>query len=455
MLIAFSFVACSGKNGNGGEDTGQDADAPIDLTEATDPVEEDMTLDPSDPLPDGDLDSPSDWSLDEWDAPITPEDYLFIVPYEETPTPSMETTVHPTDIQIADFFFLVDNSDVMDSGYLSNLQTVIATYILPAINTLVPDAMFGVGEYCDYPVSPFGSTTSAGSVFELLEEMTSSVGTVSTAIGDIDTQNCGDASNSEVPALWATATGLGLGSYVPATTACYGDDLGYPCFRPTALPVVLLYASTTFHNGSGDSDPYSGITPTPPTYSEMIDELNAIGAKVISVRCSSRSEVGADLEQIATDTGAVDASGSPIMETVTTSGVGMGFATEDAVEALILETPMDISVIAIDDTSDSVDATVFIDRIEPNTAGGIADPEDSSLVCVGSLATEDSDGDTVHDSFDGLTPGTVVCFDIYPATNETVAATSEPQLFMVTLNVLGHGVSLLDSKDIYFLVPPL
>ena len=35
----------------------------------------------------------------------------------------------------------------------------------------------------------------------------------------------------------------------------------------------------------------------------------------------------------------------------------------------------------------------------------------------------------------------------------TVAATTEDQIFVLTLNVLGDGTTLLDSKDIVVLVP--
>ena len=39
-----------------------------------------------------------------------------------------------------------------------------------------------------------------------------------------------------------------------------------------------------------------------------------------------------------------------------------------------------------------MDATVFIDRIVPNTAGGVEDPVNPGTFCIGGLATGDSDG---------------------------------------------------------------
>jgi hypothetical protein len=84
----------------------------------------------------------------------------------------------------------------------------------------------------------------------------------------------------------------------------------------------------------------------------------------------------------------------------------------------------------------------------------VSDPGDPSLVCVSGLSVEDTDGDTHPDMFPDLTPGTVVCFDIVPLMNTTVEPTDEPQLFMAAVDVIGNGVTVLDTRDVYFLVPP-
>ena len=38
--------------------------------------------------------------------------------------------------------------------------------------------------------------------------------------------------------------------------------------------------------------------------------------------------------------------------------------------------------------------------------------------------------------------------------NDTVMPTTDPQLFRATLRVLGDGFTELDSRDVFFLVPP-
>ena len=100
------------------------------------------------------------------------------------------------------------------------------------------------------------------------------------------------------------------------------------------------------------------------------------------------------------------------------------------------------------------DATSFIARTTPNDAGGAVDPVDPTLVCVGGLTTEDVDGDGEMDTFDEVEPGTPVCFDIYPKMNVSVEETGEPQLFMAYVDVVGDSVTVLDTREVFFLVPP-
>lgn len=47
-----------------------------------------------------------------------------------------------------------------------------------------------------------------------------------------------------------------------------------------------------------------------------------------------------------------------------------------------------------------------------------------------------------------------MCFDVIPKMNTTVMPTDMPQMFMATIVVEGDGVTVLDTRDIFFLVPP-
>jgi hypothetical protein len=116
---------------------------------------------------------------------------------------------------------------------------------------------------------------------------------------------------------------------------------------------------------------------------------------------------------------------------------------------------MDVAALPRDDETDIVDALQFIDRVVPNPVGGIEDPADPTLICVSGLPTRDVDGDTIMDEFTGVLPGTTVCFDIFPSRNLTTEATDEPQVFLAYIDVLGDGITVLDTRKVYFMIPPV
>jgi hypothetical protein len=163
------------------------------------------------------------------------------------------------------------------------------------------------------------------------------------------------------------------------------------------------------------------------------------------------------LRDTARDTGSVDVSGGYLAFEIPSDGTGIGDQVVDAIEILAGQVVMDISARAVDvveSATDTVDTTLFVERIEPNTAGGVEDPAHPGMVCVGGLPVADSDGDTYNDVFTDVLPGTIVCFDIIARQNDTVPATTEPQLFRGQVEVLGESVTVLDTRDVYFLVPP-
>jgi hypothetical protein len=108
-----------------------------------------------------------------------------------------------------------------------------------------------------------------------------------------------------------------------------------------------------------------------------------------------------------------------------------------------------------DAPDDAEDAAALIVSVVPNTEGGIEDPLDPTAICVGGLPTANTDGDPEQDVFTDVYPGTPVCFDIVPiAQNETISEQVEPQLYPAYVDVYGGGSTLLDTRDVFFLVPP-
>ena len=158
------------------------------------------------------------------------------------------------------------------------------------------------------------------------------------------------------------------------------------------------------------------------------------------------AQVTTDLNAIAVQTGTVDAAGAPLVF----SGANAAAATAigDGIRALANSSPLDISATPVDDTADTVDAIVsFVDHLETLQLGT---PE-----CSAGLTEQDSNADGFSDLYLDVLPGTPLCWRLIPKSNTAVAAADAPQLFHATIQVFGDNTTLLDSRDVYFLVPPV
>ena len=378
--------------------------------------------------------------LDETDSPRTNGDFVFLVPYNEPPDPTEDTLSFSTDIQIADVYFLMDTTGSM-GGEISNLASSLTGTVIPGIQAAIPDVWFGVGGFDDYPCCGYGDAASGDLAYYNLQNMTSSAPAAQSAVSSLRSHYGVDGPESHVPALHAIATGCGDGggSYgVSNDAACTNPALiGYPHFRGGSVPIIILMTDALMHNGPGNYDPYSGIPGvTPPTYTQTVAALNAIHARVIGVDSGGGSS---HLTTLANDTGTVGA-GGPLVYSISGTGTGLGGQVVDAVEELVDSVPMDIAARGVDDASDEVDAMVFIDQIIPSI--------DAAAPCATGLTVEGN-------AYINVIPGSTVCFDIIPARNETVEPTSEPQIYMATVQVWGDDVTMLDEREVFFLIPPV
>ncbi|MDD5307193.1 MAG: hypothetical protein PHU25_07720 [Deltaproteobacteria bacterium] len=455
----------SDSDSDSGSDTNTDpSKADSDGDGLSDQYENKIGTDPNKPDTDGD--GVSDLAevvagtdpLDPNSNPQKEGNFYFTVPYKEPPEPLDDSLVFSTNIQMADLFILIDNTASMTMA-INKLKAGLRTVIIPQVADIIPDVWFGLGHFEDYPNEVYGSTSAGDKVFTLVQRTTNDAVAAENAVKTLKVHDGADPSEAQVPALWATATGLGLGLYLPDATGCAADEIGYPCFRPGAVPIIMIITDSPFHNGPGNYDPYSGLTPTPPTYAEALTALNGIHAKVMAIKSTMPFGISppltkTHLNRIATDTGTVDASNKPLVYDVNANGVGLDSDVVDAVATLASQTPMAISAVARDDTTDGVDATVFIDHISPSTAGGTEDPEKPGVICVGGLEVEDDNGDSVPDMFPTVKAGTPVCFDIFVKKNETVQSSAKPEVYMAYVDVIGDNHTVLDTREVYFLVPP-
>jgi hypothetical protein len=403
-------------------------------------------------------------ATDPGSSPRTRGDFVFFEPYMLPPDPPRDTLVFSTDIQVADVYFLMDTTGSM-GGAISSLTAGLSTPgtgLIDRVRTVIPDVWFGAGGFDDYQVAPYGYATSGDHAYYNLQDLTPDVPTAQAAVSRLTTHYGGDGPESLTPGLYAVASGRGLGGMsgwtgdrAPGYThPIYGRfdpcpaerAIGWPCFRSGAVPIVVAITDIQSHNGPGDSNPYTVAGSTEaPAYAEVISQLTMNNVRVIGIAVYGG---GRDhLETIARDTGTVDAAGAPLVSTW--SGGAIGDEVVSQIQTLANQTPLDISVTFVDDPSDTVETfAAFVDHLEANTAGDVARGCEAR-------AAEDTDGDSYPDTFRDVTPGSPICFDIVVKQNDTVMPTAVPQLYRATLRVLGDGFTELDSRDIFFLVPPV
>ncbi len=233
------------------------------------------------------------------------------------------------DCRVADVLFLMDTTGSM-SGEIAQIQARLADTIIPGLDREVADVRFSVARFDDFASGSYGG--SADVPFQMVQTNTSSVSATQAAVNTLRASGGSDGPESQVEALYQSATGAGIAPWVGARSGCAAAEVGYPCFRAGATPIILLFTDAAFHNGPGGSNSYSGVSGPPHTYAQTVSALNAIGAKVLGLMSGAAART--NLESIARDTGALAADGSPIVFDIGTDGRSLGDDVVRAVQTL-------------------------------------------------------------------------------------------------------------------------
>jgi hypothetical protein len=155
----------------------------------------------------------------------------------------------------------------------------------------------------------------------------------------------------------------------------------------------------------------------------------------------------ADLQTMATNTGAIDAANGNAPLVFNGAGAGAANAIRSGILALANGLPLDVSAVNADVPGDPVNAVAaFVDHIQTLQLG--------TAQCANGLEDIDTNGDAHDDKFLQVRTGTPVCWKVVSKPNTSVPATAAPQLFRSTITVYGDGVTQLDQRNVYFLVPP-
>jgi len=404
---------------------------------------------------------------------LDPDDFFFILPYTG-PGDSAPLTF-ATDIVQADVFFLVDTTGSM-GGLINNLQSSLASTIT-SVTGSIPSTAVGVAGFEDYPVAGgffglgFGDAACGDVPFYLTQRVTTDITAAQAGVDVLDLPlGCGsDTPEAGFPALWHAADGGALawpGGAVPMYDATVGYDpalgnglIGGGGFRAGSLPIIVHATDAVSHTPAD----YAASSITAPSEAEVVAAFAAIGAKFIGIDAGGAPR--AELETVARDTGstvpttafsgpcaagmcctgvggggiAADAGGvCPLVFSTDGSGSGLGTTIVDAIEALVLYGLLDINAIPIADPAElaatGIDTAMFITAITP-----VPPPPPGSTIA----------GDTFLD----VTAGTPVSFTI-DAFNDFVMPAATAQLFQCTIQIMGDGVTVLDSRIVYIIVPP-
>lgn len=393
---------------------------------------------------------------------IPATDFYFVLPYlGDSGTGNLDFS---TTLRQADVFFSIDNTGSFD-GETDNIKATIQATVIPQISATIANVAFGVGTFRDFPLDPYG--LAGDRPFELRQVVTTSVPDVVTAIAALPAPVGGlDTTEAGYEALFQWATGAGIPALAMAAfQSNLPTGIGGAGFRPDALPIVVQITDATAHA----PDDYGTLAPYTHGRDEVVAAMNGIGARVIGI--NSLENVGTafasrpQLEDLAVATKATippDVDGlcptgvggatyppvmvagaprCPVVFDVNTDGTGLGTLIVDAIHQLAALGVLDISTRPIGKTAGEKGETLpsgtttadFITAITP-----VAPPPAGATI----------DGDV----FRGVTPGSKVTFKL-DAYNDFVPSTNEDQLFTVNIQVLGDGVTVLDTRKVFIIVP--
>lgn len=393
------------------------------------------------------------------DNPQANGDFVFVVPYQKPTDPTEDTLNFRTSIQFADLYFVIDTTGSMSEEF-ATLQGTLASIIDTLRCAEIPNATCVLDQDCPggsicFQQKCIEDPTTANGGNGCVPDMWTGVG----LFNDLDTYR-NEISLQPNPAITAAAIDAGgfpggseaiyqapacaanpvscvSATYTFAEMNCAPSGIGCAGFRPEATR-ILLEVSDANNQCSG-----AGCTKFTPAYTGSV--LVSQDIKYVALY---GTDDGTGQQQaynaLALAAQSVDSMNNPYIYPAADAAV-----QQEAVQAvldIVKGKPIRVTIDPVDLPGDAGDSLQFIDYLEVNVSG--------QNNCTMVNPTEDTDANAHDDAFPSLLPGVPVCWDVHPVpVNTTQPATSAPQLFVARLKVFGDS-SLVDSRDVYFLVPP-
>lgn len=426
------------------------ADGDSDNDGLSDNMEHEIGSDPTKEDTDGDeVDDNTEYVLgyDPLDENSTiPEDFFYLkLPYDDPA--KVRELIFSTDIRTADVAIMVDLSNSM-SGEHAKLKTFINDIIITQIGAAISDSSFGLVKFGPINMNASTPTDKGANVYIPAQEVTNDAGLVEAAVNEIEVTPGTYEYITE--ALYQTATGAGTyqrichpvngcgtsqGGYeiiidIPAAE-CPSGRFGGLCFRPGALPIIIMMTDEAFTTDFGtwySFDKFGNpiADDEPRTLADVIAAMNAVNAKFIGLDSSSEQVAMPFYQTLAEATGSVDGmTGETFNQAINPDGTGMSNTIVDAVIQLTQHISIDVTTMRkhVDNIYGVADTTQFIESITP-------------------------------DEFTDVEPGEKVTFTVTFRNTIYDNQTTESHLFIAKIEVWGAG-TLLDTRDCYIIVPGL
>lgn len=349
-------------------------------------------------------------------------------------------------ISKGDIAFIIDTTCSM-SGTANAMASEFSTMV-NEIQATIENAAYGYATHDDFNCCGYGS--GADKPFELHQQITTEVSLVQSALGATRIHSGDDGTESSTEALYQGATGAGYdmncdgrldsSDDVPPFIASSSDPFGGTGgesydpstpdagtiggfgFREYALPIIVYATDNKMRDpDAGYRTP--GGCPIDASNTNVADAMNHIGGYLIGVNTNTSMTVS-QMTDLASRTGSyadTDGDGAaddPLVFTWFGSDAEFRDTVVTAIEQLVSGLSFERVELLVEG-----DDYGFVTNIEPAYYADL-DPSDSGSFLEFTL------------TFRGV-----------------VAATTEDQIFKLTLFVVGDGTTMLDSYDILVVVP--
>lgn len=349
-------------------------------------------------------------------------------------------------VQMGDVAFLLDTTCSM-SSMLSSVASEFAT-LVSEISREIPDAEYGVATYDDYAYGSYG-TAGMDKPFELRQQVTSNTSQVQSVLRSLSIHSGSDGPESGMEALYQGLTGMGYdqncnrtydsntdvkpfmasssdpfrgtgGQFYNSSTVGGGTRGGYG-FREYALPIIV-YVTDNYLRDPENGYGAPGGCPQDAGRTEVVTAASDLGAYFIGVAVSGSLPTAqmndlADRTRSFADTDGDGMTDDRLVFSWSGSSAALRTTIVNAIKSLVNSIQFDRISLQVEN-----DPYGFVTGISPEYY------EMSSS----------ADGQTVEFqlSFRGA-----------------VAQGDEDEVYTLTLNIFGDDVILLDTLDIYVVVP--